>query len=156
MQNKKEKALIWVGVAAVILGIIIFVNWTPQGANLGASQPTGTMPSYAPPGQVVAGFPQELILGADASFTESYSVNYSSSTNQFTAQWDSSSTVDDLVSQYQKYFSANGWTAGMNQTASNSFQSISATNSNGASALVTIVPQSEGSQVSVTYLPQSQ
>ena len=44
-----------------------------------------------------------------AAISGSYSINYSSSTNQYTAQYDSSNTLVSLYNSYKTYFGTNGW-----------------------------------------------
>jgi hypothetical protein len=152
MQNK-ERTLIWIGVIAVIVGIFIIVGWkpqdgtTPQGGGTSAPVPV----TYAPQGQVVPQFPQELILDANPSVTQSYSINYSSSTNQYTAQWNSTTAMSALVTKYKNYFSAHGWSVTDNDLVTTTAKSLSASTST-ASVLVTILSQPKGSQVTVSYL----
>jgi len=142
-----------VGVAAVVVGAFLIATWKPQQSQ--NVQTAAGMPVFAPQGQVVPNFPQELILDANPSITGSYSINYSSSTNQYTAEWNSSTSADTLVAKYQSYFAANGWTATLNPSASSFLHSISASKDT-AEVLVTIVDQGQGkgSQDTVTYSAQ--
>ncbi len=70
----------------------------------------GPAPVYAPQGQMIAGFPTGLILDHNVKATNSYAINYSSSTNLYVVQWDSSSSVAALYNAYLAYLPANGWT----------------------------------------------
>jgi hypothetical protein len=157
--NDRKNLWVWVGIVVVVIvagaGTIIWVvnrEQTPQ---------TGPIPVHAPVGQVVAGFPQELILGVATSGTEgsvagvtnSYSINYSSSTNQYTAEWNSSSTLVALYTQYQSYIAANGWTI-INQADYPTLKGIYAMNSSMAAVNIVIVSENAGSKVTVSYVVQ--
>ncbi len=158
-----KKVWVWVGVAVVVVAVVWgAVYWLsgsggPGGMQAGAG--TG-VPVHAQAGQVVAGFPQELILGAatgtDGSpegITNSYSIDYSSSTNQYTAEWDSSSTPAALYAAYQSYLTNNGWTPTneADTTALKGVYAITAT----SSLNVVITPQgADGAKVTLSYVNQ--
>lgn len=162
----------WIGVAAAVVVIAAVAIWFFYGRQKAY---LGPAPVHAPEGQVVDGFPRQLILGTPTSttttsavasssmevffagITNSYSINYSTSTNQYTAEWLSSSTPATLYKQYQSYIEKNGWTI-TNHNDLATFKSIYATNASSGVNIV-LVPQSKtststnkGSKVTVTYI----
>ncbi|MGC9599334.1 MAG: hypothetical protein ABSE18_03040 [Minisyncoccia bacterium] len=148
--EKKTAVLIIVGViifAAIILYAYLYGPSWPT-----SPQATGPAPVHALQGQVVAGFPQDLILDSGAQVNNSYSVNYSSSTNQYTVQWNSSSAVARIYNDYLAYFPTHGWTVTNRFTTRPDLRGLYAVNaSSSASANVTIAVQGAGSEVSVSY-----
>ncbi len=165
--NDRKELWVWVGVvivaiAAVWGGIYWFMHRSGQ-------QAAAPVPVHAPEGQVVDGFPQNLILGSSATssasstggtpgilagITNSYSINYSSSTNQYTAEWVSASSTSALYTEYTDYVTKNGWTI-TNHVSSPSLGAIYAVNAS-SSLNIVITPQSsgsnKGSKVSITYV----
>ncbi len=144
--NRQGNLWVWVGVAVVVIVIILAFIWKPTGKS---PTPPGT-PVFAPTGQTVAGFPQNLILDSAAQIASSYLVNYSSSTNQYTASWNSSTSMASEFSAYQQYLSTNGWTVTPNPARQQNVRALGASNSS-AILLVNIVAKGTGSQVTVTY-----
>src|SRR6267142_910019 len=108
-----KNAWVWVGIAVVILAalVAVFYKRTPA-TPPSTTNPPGEQvnPVYAAKGQVVSGFPQNLILDSGATVNSSYSINYSDTTNQYTAQWTSPKSVAAVYTEYQTYLPANGWT----------------------------------------------
>jgi hypothetical protein len=168
--NERKNLWVWVGVAVVVIAAIVAgVVWF---INRGKAPQTGPVPVHAPTGQVVVGFPQQLILGTPTSstatsgassffagITNSYSINYSTSTNQYTAEWTSSSTLASLYKQYQNYVAQNGLTI-VNHIDTASIKGIYATNASSAVNIV-IAPQSQvaptkGSKITVSYVSTAQ
>ena len=146
--NDSKKIWAWVGVAVVVIVVVLAVVWkfTPKHAS-------GPVPVFAPQGQLTPNFPKGLILDNNAVIAGSYSINYSSSTNQYTAEYNSSDTVPALYKDYQTYFAANGWMV----TNSSSIKSaskigvvIAATSS--ANVNVTLIAKGIGSQATISYV----
>jgi hypothetical protein len=151
--NDPKKTWVWVGVAVVIIaaGVWVFslVNpGTQSSAPQGTSNP---VPVYAPQGQLIPEFPKNLILDNNAVISGSYSIGYASTTNQYTAQYDSSSTVSALFKEYQSFLPQNGWTINGTLTSSPYYDLIAASQSN-SQLQVLINTQTAGSQVVITYL----
>ena len=146
MQNK-NKALIWVGVVAVVVVIVVALVWKP-----GSKPAASTGPTHAPMGQIVAGFPTQLVLDNQAQVNNSYSLDYASTT-QYTTQINSSSSVAANFASYQSYFNSNGWTIINLSQSSPTVEGIFAKNAT-AGATVTIVAEGKGSQVTITYAAQ--
>ena len=108
MKKDEKRTWAWIGAAVVILALIAV--FSGKLGNLTApAGPSGPTPVYAPQGQLVGGFPKALILDQNAAVSNSYSINYSAGINQYTAQWTSSMSLNNLFSAYQSYFSGNGW-----------------------------------------------
>jgi hypothetical protein len=138
----------WVGVAIIVIVIVAWFVWKFGAAHPVASGPT---PVFAPQGQLVPQFPKGLIVDGDAAISGSYAINYSSSTNQYTAEYDSSSTVTSLYKDYQSYLSANGWVVTGSLATHPTFDALAATQ--GSNQLqVVISTKAKGSQVTITYL----
>ena len=151
----RKQAWIWGG-AIVILAVVVLAVWPRGGTQAPATGgPTGPTPVYANKGSVVPQFPKELILDAAAKVANSYSVNYAASLNQYTAVWNSSSSMTALYNQYKAYFLANGWTITNDMTNYSFSRGLYATKG-AAEASVAIVQQGKngknGSQVTVSYL----
>ncbi len=147
MDRINWRIVAWVVVVVVAGGVTWYL------LARGPQTPGGPVPVYAPPGQLVASFPKQLILDNAAAVTNSYSVTHSSSSNQYTAQWNSSSSMDTLYSAYKQYFPANGWTIINDVTQYANARAIYATNaSSDVSVSIGSGGKEDGSQVSLTYL----
>jgi hypothetical protein len=109
---------------------------------------------HATAGQLIPGFPRQLVLDSAATVSNSYSINYSASTNQYTAEWVLSSSLASLYVEYQSYAKANGWTIS-NHADLPTLKGIYATNASSTAAMnVIITPQGKGSTVTVSYVAQ--
>ncbi len=136
------------GVAAVVVLVLIILGAWWYG---GSSRVPQGMPAFAPSGQLANGFPKELILDSLASVSQSYNINYSTTTNQYTAQFNSSSSVADLYNEYLTYLPAHGWPVTNNVTKYKNLRGLYAENASSVVS-VAIVVQGAGSQATVTYL----
>ena len=140
---------VWVGVAVVVIVIIVWAVtkfYQPK-------QQAETLPSpvFASQGQLVPQFPKDLILDSNAAVSDSYSVNYSSSTDQYTAEFDSSSSMASLYTSYKQYLPANGWTITNDMTRYTNSRGLYASNAS-SDVAVGIVSQGDGARVTITYL----
>ena len=113
--------------------------------------PAGT-PIYAPPGQIIAGFPPQLILDSAPAVTQSYEIDYAPNNMLFAVIWNSSNSATNLYNAYKQYLVATGWTI-TNTVATSNFFGVGAQN-NSAVVTITIVPEGMGSQVSIGYVPK--
>ena len=146
-----KTAWAWVGGVIVVVALATGIVWHFYG-NATKEATSGPVAVHAPSGQLVAGFPQELVLDDAARVSDSYSVNYSSSTNQYTAEWTSSSTLASLYAKYQSYIATNGWTI-TNHADYPAYKNIFASNSaKNAGMNVIITSQGSGTKVSLTYV----
>jgi hypothetical protein len=145
-----KKIWVWVGVAVVVIILVVWGVWKLQPHQQAMTNP---VPVYAPQGQLVPNFPKNLILDSNAAISGSYSINYSSSTNQYTAEYDSSSTVTSLYNKYQSYLPQNGWTITGSLTTHPTFDVIAATQGN-AQLQVVIDTENKGSQATITYVEE--
>lgn len=143
----------WVGGAIVVVAVVAGIAWHFYGGahKLAA---TGPVAVHAPTGQLVPGFPPSLVLGTSSQVSNSYSINYSTSTNQYTAEWVSSSSIAALYAKYQTYAAANGWTI-TNHADYPTLKGLYATNASSSAAMnVIITPQGNGSKVTLSYVVQ--
>jgi hypothetical protein len=143
-----KRVWVWVGVVVVVIVVLAWILWrlTPQ-------QQIQSVPvtTFAPRGQLVPQFPSSLVLDPSAVVSGSYAINYSSSTNQYTAQYGSSDTVTALYKNYTSYLISNGWTISGSLTTIPTLDVISA--AQGSNQLqVMIATKSKGSQVTITYV----
>jgi hypothetical protein len=140
---------VWVGVAVVV---IILVVWG-IGRLQSHQQVAAPTVVYAPQGQLVQNFPKELILDPKAQINSTYSINYDPTTNQYTAEWNSSSSLVSLYNIYNTYFGSNGWTI-TNSSGATSTSKIAAmyAATSTANVNVSLVAQGQGAGVSVSYV----
>jgi hypothetical protein len=133
MKQELKKFYVWVAIVVFLVLIVVIVVW-PRRA-----------------GQVVAGFPQGLLIDSTAKVSASYAINYSSSTNQYTAEWDSSAPPISVASMYSGYFSSHGWKIVNEERSSLDLQGIYAVSSTNA-VNMTAAAEGSGSHVTVSYL----
>jgi hypothetical protein len=117
-----------------------------------ASQRHGALPVFAPAGQLIAGFPKELVLDPAAQISKSYAINYSSSTNQYTANWISSSSIDDLYREYLSYFASHGWAVINSSTNTTAFRGIYAVTATEDTNIVINSSGKDGLAVTLSYV----
>ena len=150
IRGMKDPTRVWVWVGVVVLVAIVaaWIVWRP-----GLQQPaqSGPVPVYAPQGQLVPQFPKGLILDSNAAISGSYSINYSSSTNQYTAEYNSSNTMASLYTKYKAYLPANGWVITNDISEYSGSRGLYASNAS-SDVAVAVVSQKQGSQVTITYV----
>lgn len=153
--SRRGNLWVWVGIAVVVIGVVLYFVWKPQpvpapGTGTTPVGQSGSSQTFAPQGQVVAGFPQSLLLDSGAQVTQSYSIPVDSNTAQYTAEWNSSNSMASLFAQYENYLKANGW------TVSNADQSAVADTlyaTKGSTVVnASFIAQGQGSQAIVSYL----
>jgi len=108
-------------------------------------------PVYAPKGELVRGFPKELVLDQKGIVSGSYYVNYSTSLNQYTAVFDSTEPMLSLFSQYKDYLSKNGWTITNEITKYETSRGLYAVKG-AADASVAIIEQAKSREVTVSFV----
>lgn len=146
---KKSKRTGTRTVVVLIILIIIIIAASVLIVKFFPKKPAVGVPVYAEKGELVSQFPSALILDKTAVVSDSYSINYSTTTNQYTAEYNSSSTVTALYNDYQSYLSKNGWTIIGSLTTHPTFDAISA--AKGTDQLqVVISTQNKGSHVTIT------
>jgi N-acetylneuraminic acid mutarotase len=109
----------------------------------------GGVAVYAPSGQIIYGFPTQLILDSTAAITNSYSIASSSTVVQYTVEWNSSNSMTSLYNTYKQYLTANGWTI-TNVTTQSTAVSLSAGNTS-SSLNIVINARGNGAQVLLSY-----
>ena len=150
----KDRKTMWAWIGAAIVAVIV-VAWIvaammpPQAT----PPPQATGPVYAPQGQVTPDFPKDLLIDSSATINQSYAINYSSSTNQYTAQFSSTSTVTQLFNSYKAYLVSKGWTITGTLTTQPDYDIIAASQGNAQmEAVIAVGAQKQGSQATVTYV----
>lgn len=151
MRKIDMRTVVWmVVVVIVVVGLAWYAAIMRQGGGSGGS-PQAAPAVYAPQGQVIQGFPKQLILDNAAVVNNSYSITYSAGADQYTAQWNSSSSVTALYNAYKQYLPANGWTITNDVATPSWFRGLYATDASG-DASIAISAQGKESQVVITYL----
>ncbi|HVN26365.1 MAG TPA: hypothetical protein VMT99_01800 [Candidatus Paceibacterota bacterium] len=120
MQADRQKNLwAWIGLAIVAIAVLLVFDWRPAShpSMTGNAAPTGT-PTFAPQGQLTPQFPQELVLDKDAQVISSYSATYSPTVHEYSAVWNTSTSLATLRADYKNYFTSNGWTVSNEMTFS--------------------------------------
>lgn len=147
--NSTRNLWVWVGVVVVVVAVAVAFVWHP------GSKPaaTGPVPVFAPQGQLTPNFPKQLMLDPQAEVNTSYSINYDPSTNQYTADWTSSSSLASLYGDYQKYFGDNGWTiTNQSGAAAGSKLAVLYAATTTANVNVTLVSQGGHTDATVSYV----
>ncbi|MBU6447245.1 hypothetical protein KGQ24_00160 [Patescibacteria group bacterium] len=115
--NKIQKIIF---ISAVVLLVVVAViagtarKKNPAATNTANNQLTQEQQAAAqnkteaPAGQVVSGFPTELILNKDAQTNQSYAISYPLQ-NQYSAEVKTNDTVASTYQAYLNYFSKNGY-----------------------------------------------
>lgn len=156
MTKQKLRALIAVGAVVLIAVAVMVVKVVLQSVSENGKSPESSWSipvTYAPKGNIVPEFPKNLVLDPGAVVTQSYAINYSSSTNQYTVQWNSSSSIKTLFNAYKTYFATNGWAITNSSTQMTSVRAIAASGDPGKISAV-IMTGGNGSQVILTYIPK--
>ena len=151
MKNSKQ-IWVWIGIVVVVIIVVIAFVVALRPQPVPVATPT---PVVAPQGQLTPSFPKELVIDSNAQISNSYSINYDASTNQYTAEWVSSSSLPAVYNDYKTYLGNNGWTItnSSNVTAVSKLGVLYAATST-AKVNVTLVSKGTGSDVSVTYVGQ--
>lgn len=144
--SQMKRWVIWGGAVVVVAVVVVLIAWFTRPASV----PKGS-PAFAPTGKLTAGFPKQLILDPVASISQSYGINYSTTTNQYTASFVSSSSVGDLYDEYLTYLPVNGWPVTNKIAKYSNSRGLYAEN---ASSIVSvaIIIQGKGSQATVSYV----
>lgn len=136
----KFAAAIVVVVAIIVIAGFFFKAWHAG----------GPAPVYAPHGEIVSGFPQELILDNAARVSNSYSIAYAAALNQYTVEWNSSSSPASLFAMYQDYFLKNHWTIVNSATSQPNFRGLYARLGT-ATVNLSITLENKSSRVGLSY-----
>jgi len=152
--NKNRKLWIGAGIVVVIV-VVCLVAWWLVAEKASVKTAPAVVAVHASKGQLTAGFPKELILDSTAALSDSYAINYSSSTNQYTAEWMSSSSSAALYDTYHAYVTKNGWTI-TNQANGPALKGIYAKKAASVLSII-MVPQAQnkGTKVMIAYVAGS-
>ena len=142
---KNKKIVVIVVAIAVVIVVLALIWWFTLG------EYRSPRAAFAPSGQLVSGFPKELILDQTALIGKSYTIGYAYNLNQYTASWTSSSSLDGLYGQYVGYFASHGWTVTNSSTNIAAFRGIYAVTST-ADTNVVMTSGQQGLKVTVSYV----
>ncbi len=150
MKLKEKHILILIVIIVLLVGSAIFYYNYQRAAKLSAQPKT----SYAPAGQLVSGFPSELVLDSKALVKESYSID-SSTTSQKTAIFNSNKSTYEFFVLSRDYFIKAGWKL-TNIEADPKGDNIVFNAWRGENELnIAINKQDNGSQLTVSYLAKN-
>ncbi len=112
--GKTSKIMIWAVVAAIVAvaAVLISVHYANKKANApapGYQKAAGIKVENAPAGQIVSGFPKDLVLDSKAAIVSSYSEPAATPGGEtmYTVDYRSSQTVQTLYNAYLKYLNGN-------------------------------------------------
>ncbi len=103
--GKGQKIAVITLVVILIAAIIVAVAMKKQP---GIKQAAKVKVTNAPAGQVIGGFPTELLIDASGSADQSYAAAYNNA-NQYTVKVKSASSEQKVFTDYLAYFNANGY-----------------------------------------------
>lgn len=154
-KQQNNDRFVWVLVVLLVITATVFFFFGPgqQYKNQVIQNFTGQpgVPVYAPQGGLISGFPKSLILDAQAQVSGSYGISYSSDTNQYTAEWNSPNSMENLYNVYLNYLQSNQWQIVNRSTQYPNSKGLYAT-SGSADVSVAITAQVNGSHVILSYL----
>jgi hypothetical protein len=105
-----KTAWVVVVILIVVLAAAGVGYWYYQKMEMGREIAPGAHLTEVPQGQVVADFPQDLILEKDVPVTQSYRIDYADgNVKQPTASYVSRKSLQDNISAFRLYLTGNGW-----------------------------------------------
>ena len=143
----------FIAVTVAMLVVIGALSWL--GITLQKGRPVAVQQQvFAPTGQLVTGFPKELVLDQVAQISGSYAVNYSPTLDQYTANWTSTSSINDLYGEYVDYFISRGWAITNTSTDIAGFRGIYAVTSTADVNVVMNDSGQSGLSATVSYVKE--
>ena len=142
---KNKKTVVTLVIVVIVILALVLAWWLVWG------EYNAPHAAFAPTGQLISGFPKELILDNAAVVGKSYTIGYAYNLNQYTASWTSSSSLDDLYNQYVNYFTSNGWMITNSSTNIAGFRGIYAVTSS-TDTNVVITSGKGGLKATVSYV----
>jgi hypothetical protein len=143
---KNKKIVVIVVAIAVVIVVLALIWWFTWG------EYRSPRAAFAPSGQLISGFPKELILDQTALIDKSYTIGYAYNLNQYTATWNSSSSMDGLYNQYLNYFTSHGWTITNSSNNITAFRGVYAVTSTADTNVVMDDSGQGGLKVTVSYV----
>ncbi|RJQ14560.1 hypothetical protein C4553_00600 [Candidatus Parcubacteria bacterium] len=144
--TKQAKIALGIFAAVIVVALVIGIFTRFR---LGPREELGK-PVFAPQGQVVEGFPTELVLDNEARLNNSYSIKYDEKTKQYSVSFSSNQSAASLLASYKQYFTKEGWLI-INETNLQQVKGIYAREV-GVDVNVTINVESERSSVMISYV----
>lgn len=151
---RNQKVLSAILLLLVLAGAgYFYAKKNKQGANThSANKAPSINKTDAPKGEVVSGFPKELILDPKATTDQSYTVDYSKQ-NQYTVTLKSDMTPKAVFTAYSDYFKAKGYTIKNVNNALDSLTSIYAVKDNvEVNVVANVMPGQKKTDITITYL----
>lgn len=146
MGSNKKTVLVILLAVVVIAGIA---------AGLYLKKTKGPSKEVAQNGEIVKGFPKDMVLDSKGSANESYAVAYANNAQQYTVQFKSDKSVAQVYNDYIKFLDAKGYQF-LNRNQNLTIGNIYAQNKN--NELVTMVISRLADQtetnVNITYVQQ--
>lgn len=157
--NKNLLKLLGILVIVLIAGILVFKFTRQNSSTNNQNQNQVNLPQAgqrvdAPKGQVIEGFPTDLILNSFGKPTESYMVPYGSTNKQYSVAFQTKTKVIDEYSQYLALLYKDGYSFVNKHMDSNSANIYATSQSKNADVNFTIIhtPGQTLNNVSLIYL----
>lgn len=117
----------------------------------------GQILTDAPQGDVVAGFPKELLLEEGVATDQSYSITYTDGNmSQPVVTYRSAKALDENVDAYKSYLLLNGWSITHMASAQELPTTFFYAYKDSAEVNVTFASQEEGIMVTIAYVVRAQ
>lgn len=152
----KRTILLTVVGALVVFVVAVAANYK-YNRNDTANQQVDTTPKQgekkdAEKGKVIEGFPKELVLNSNGTVTESYSIPYGESTEQFTVNFETSKSIAAEYEAYMTFLEKNGYQI-INKNLEANIGNIYATNTKAdVNFVASRMAEAKSTSVVVTYL----
>ena len=110
-EHQGHKGILW-SILIIVLVIVGALWFLGKGTRSGVwYDENGNKVTEAPAGQLISGFPTELILEQDASIEKSYVTDYANAGQRMpVARYTSSMNFNQVVDDYRRLLIAQGWT----------------------------------------------
>jgi len=141
-----------IALLVISLGLIYFVSKkVPAPKNINQTAAVLGRTTAAEPGQIISGFPKDLIMASSFKTEQSYNIDYGS-LNQYTVNFSSSSGVGTEYANYLNYFKQHAYSI-INKQLSSRGTSAAIYASNATSDIgVQISAAAPGTSVIINYL----
>ena len=160
---KKNRNGLVGGVIIVLLLLILLVLWgmkapTDGGKTEGPREiAPGEILTDAPDGEIINGFPRELILEEDITTDESYSIAYADENmSQPVVSFHSKKSLAENITGYRVYLETNGWNITHQADADEAPSTFFYAYKENAETNITFVTDASGITVTISYVLHQQ